>query len=110
MCFSTSGLGQLCQVTKLCPYPHNTAFSHVLYKRARWNPIEQKVFRCCLMCKLGVKVGLRCHIPGAGLWDQGLGSDASVGVPTGRTRVQVAAIAVQRCCTGPEYRDRGFGV
>lgn len=64
------------------------------------------------MCKLGVKVWLKCHIPGAGLWDQdqGLGSDASVGVPTGRTRVQVAAIAVQRCCTGPEYRDMGFGV
>jgi hypothetical protein len=59
-----------------------------------------------------VKVGLKRHIPGAGLWDQdqGLGSDASVEMPTGRTRVQVAGIAVQRCCTGPEYRDRGFEV
>lgn len=43
-----------------------------------------------------VKVGLKHHVPGAGLWDQdqGLGSDAGVGMPTGRTRVRVAGVAV----------------
>lgn len=67
-CFSTNGLGQLCQVTKLCHYPHNTVLSHVLYKRAKWKPREESIQMLSYTQAKQVKVELKHHITRNRVW------------------------------------------